>query len=114
MLERVEVEEEREREREREREYLSCGRGSKLTITTNDAEAAQGDFHGGKLDLHLPKVDVEEVEEHPRTSHSSKSAREVVGAKHNFKAKTLDPLQDQIEPLRTKSRKILGSYSRAE
>jgi hypothetical protein len=108
MLERVEVEE------EREREYLPCGQGSKLTITTYDAEAAQGDFHGGKLDLHLPKVDVGEVEEHPRTSHSSRSAGEVAGAKHNFKAKTLDPLQDQIEPLRTQSRKILGWYSRAE
>jgi hypothetical protein len=70
MLERVEVEKE-------EREYLPCGQGSKLTIAGDNTEAAQGAFHKGKLDLHLPKVDVEEVEEveeHPWASHSPNSA----------------------------------------
>jgi hypothetical protein len=44
---------------------------SKLTITGDDAEAAQGAFHGGKINLHLPEVkvedieDIEELEEHP-------------------------------------------------
>jgi hypothetical protein len=96
MLERVEVEKE-------EREYLPCGRGSKLTITGDDTEAAHGAFHGGKLDLHLPKVGVEEaeqVEEHPRASHSPRSAEEVAGVEHDFKTKTLDQLQDPIEPSR--------------
>jgi hypothetical protein len=64
-----------------------------------------GSFHGGKLDLHLPKV---EVEENPRTKHSPRSAGEVAGVEHDFKAKTLDPLRDQIEPSRMQSSKILG------
>jgi hypothetical protein len=53
---------------------------------------AQRAFHGGKLDLHLPKVKVEEVEEHPRTSHSPRSAGENARVEHDFKAETLDPL----------------------
>jgi hypothetical protein len=42
--------------------------------------------------------DIEEVEEHPRTSHSPRSAEEVAGVEHDLEAKTLDLIQDQIEP----------------
>jgi hypothetical protein len=40
------------------------GEGAQLTIAGDEAEAAQGEPHGGILDL--PLVDVEDVEEHPR------------------------------------------------
>jgi hypothetical protein len=42
--------------------------------------------------------DIEEVEEHPRTSHSPRSAEEVIGVEYDLKLETLDPIQDRIEP----------------
>jgi hypothetical protein len=42
------------------------GEGAQLTIAGDEAEAAQGAPHGGILDLHLPLVDVEDVEELPQ------------------------------------------------
>jgi hypothetical protein len=34
--------------------------------------------------------DVEELDEHPRTSHSPRSAGEVTGVEHDLEVKTLD------------------------
>jgi hypothetical protein len=42
--------------------------------------------------------DIEEIEEHPRTSHSPRSTGEFAGVEHDSKAKTLDPIQDRIKP----------------
>jgi hypothetical protein len=86
---------------ERENVYLPCWRVSKITITKDDAEVAQRAFHGGKLNLHLPEVeveDVEEVEEHPGPAIVPGAPENITGVERGTKAKTLDPTRYRFEP----------------
>jgi hypothetical protein len=86
---------------ERENVYLPCWQVSKLTIIRDDAEAAQRAFHGGKLNLHLPEVeveDVEEVEEHPGPAIVPRAPENIAGVERSTIAETLDPTRYQFEP----------------
>jgi hypothetical protein len=50
--------------------------------------------------------DVEEVEEHRRTSHNPRSIGEVAGVGHNHENR--NPSRDRFESERTQSRAIMG------
>jgi hypothetical protein len=52
-------------------------------------------------------VEGDGVEEHPRTSHNAMSTGDIAGVEQDSKAKTIDPIQDQIKTSKMQSREIL-------
>jgi hypothetical protein len=79
-----------------------------------------GSFHGGRLNLHLPEVEVEdvediqEVEEHPRTSHIPGAPESIAGVELDSITKTLDPTRCRFKPQGMQSRGVLGYDYRVE